>query len=250
MKYVLWAIALFCLANPVSAKSWYDNLLDDLATVGDINSLKNDSDMQMSVNIGYPKWMVGDATKTILKATTWGLEESTETDEEYFYQSRWHVKSLGALQSMAIGAEQVRSRLLVRLVDDGPLTKAVFYGRVQFQKSRGWEDTSVRQIRDEIRPMIAYVTLASRFSGNRPRANVVVMDYKENKKRHGKKEYSIPDPIVASAPEPKPEPRSTTQPVPAPTSTADELLKLKSLLDSGALTQDEFDAEKRKLLGQ
>lgn len=34
----------------------------------------------------------------------------------------------------------------------------------------------------------------------------------------------------------------------APTSVADELLKLKKLLDSGAITQAEFDAQKAKLL--
>lgn len=32
-------------------------------------------------------------------------------------------------------------------------------------------------------------------------------------------------------------------------STADEILKLKSLLDSGILTQEEFDFKKKKLLG-
>ena len=36
--------------------------------------------------------------------------------------------------------------------------------------------------------------------------------------------------------------------VPA-TGVADELLKLKKLLDAGALTQDEFNAQKKKLLG-
>ena len=31
-------------------------------------------------------------------------------------------------------------------------------------------------------------------------------------------------------------------------STADELIKLKSLLDAGVITQEEFDAQKQKLL--
>jgi len=34
-----------------------------------------------------------------------------------------------------------------------------------------------------------------------------------------------------------------------PASVADELTKLKKLLDAGALTQDEFNAQKKKLLG-
>ena len=49
-----------------------------------------------------------------------------------------------------------------------------------------------------------------------------------------------PPPPVAEAP-------------PAPAAPAgdsyDELMKLKSLLDAGVLTQDEFDAEKKKVLG-
>lgn len=36
----------------------------------------------------------------------------------------------------------------------------------------------------------------------------------------------------------------------APVSVADELLKLKKLLDAGALTQDEYNAQKKKLLAQ
>ena len=41
------------------------------------------------------------------------------------------------------------------------------------------------------------------------------------------------------------QPKGTPQPQ---STTADELLKYKSLLDSGAITQEEFDAQKSKLL--
>ena len=34
------------------------------------------------------------------------------------------------------------------------------------------------------------------------------------------------------------------------TSTADELLKFKALLDSGAITEDEYNTQKNKLLNQ
>ncbi len=37
---------------------------------------------------------------------------------------------------------------------------------------------------------------------------------------------------------------------PTTSSVADELLKLKQLLDTGAITQDEFDTQKKKLLNQ
>lgn len=40
---------------------------------------------------------------------------------------------------------------------------------------------------------------------------------------------------------------SKTEPVPVQ-STADELLKFKSLLDAGAITEDEYNAQKKKLL--
>lgn len=39
------------------------------------------------------------------------------------------------------------------------------------------------------------------------------------------------------------------QPVVAPTSDADEIMKFKQLLDAGIITQEEFDAKKKQLLG-
>lgn len=39
------------------------------------------------------------------------------------------------------------------------------------------------------------------------------------------------------------------QPVVQQASAADEILKFKSLLDAGAITQEEFDAKKKALLG-
>jgi hypothetical protein len=43
---------------------------------------------------------------------------------------------------------------------------------------------------------------------------------------------------------------NATQAPPPQQSVADELLKFKSLLDSGAITQAEYDAQKKKLLGE
>ena len=39
-------------------------------------------------------------------------------------------------------------------------------------------------------------------------------------------------------------------PAAEPASVADELLKFKQLLDMGAITQEEFDAQKKQLLGK
>jgi hypothetical protein len=45
-------------------------------------------------------------------------------------------------------------------------------------------------------------------------------------------------------------PKSISAPAPAPAGIADELLKLKSLLDAKAITQQEYDAQKGKLLSR
>ena len=45
------------------------------------------------------------------------------------------------------------------------------------------------------------------------------------------------------------QPSYAPQAIPAAASSADELLKFKSLLDSGVITQEEFDAKKKQLLG-
>jgi hypothetical protein len=42
---------------------------------------------------------------------------------------------------------------------------------------------------------------------------------------------------------------SSQQPAAAPTSVADELGKLKNLFDDGVLTKEEFEAQKKKMLG-
>ena len=52
--------------------------------------------------------------------------------------------------------------------------------------------------------------------------------------------------ICASQPQAEPE----DAPAAEPASVADELLKFKQLLDMGAITQEEFDAQKKQLLGK
>ena len=50
------------------------------------------------------------------------------------------------------------------------------------------------------------------------------------------------------APSP-PTPLPAPAPTPAPASVADELLKFSELLEKGVISQEEFDAQKAKLLG-
>jgi hypothetical protein len=52
----------------------------------------------------------------------------------------------------------------------------------------------------------------------------------------------------AAAASPPPEPVATTASSAASTDSYAELMKLKELFDAGVLTQDEFDAEKAKIL--
>jgi uncharacterized membrane protein YebE (DUF533 family) len=66
-------------------------------------------------------------------------------------------------------------------------------------------------------------------------------------------DYPPPQAYPAPAyPPAEPAPAPAPAPTPAPASEADRiqaLAQLKDLLDQGAISQDEFDTEKRKLLG-
>ena len=62
--------------------------------------------------------------------------------------------------------------------------------------------------------------------------------------------------VAPAAPAAAPAPAPAAAPAPAPAAApasvseaADDLLKLKELLDAGILTQEEFDAKKKQLLG-
>lgn len=52
------------------------------------------------------------------------------------------------------------------------------------------------------------------------------------------------EPLVVSKPEPAPQPAAS-----APMSSFDEVRKYKELLDDGIITQEEFDAKKKEILG-
>lgn len=54
---------------------------------------------------------------------------------------------------------------------------------------------------------------------------------------------------AAAAAPPPPASAPVQEPAAAPADSYDDLMKLKQLLDAGALTQAEFDAQKAKILG-
>jgi len=72
-----------------------------------------------------------------------------------------------------------------------------------------------------------------------------VADYVRSRVAAAKSGYGQP---VVPAPAPAPIPAAPT-PQSSAISAADELIKFKELLDMGILTQEEFDAKKKQLLG-
>lgn len=68
-------------------------------------------------------------------------------------------------------------------------------------------------------------------------------EYEQEQRLSGLEQQGAPPQAAAPAPPPPP------APAPAVVDVAGQLTQLKGLLDAGALTQAEFDAQKRKLLG-
>lgn len=86
--------------------------------------------------------------------------------------------------------------------------------------------------------------------GNESRRGVIAASVDENSITIiGKKRIPEAEDVVQYINNRIKEFKSGKNPVAAPASSADELLKFKQLLDSGAITQEEFDAKKKQLLG-
>lgn len=74
-------------------------------------------------------------------------------------------------------------------------------------------------------------------------------DYSKNKKRHGEKGCELPPREIAKQPEAQKtvgEPDATSPP--ASGSLVKDLKDLKDLLDAGAITPEQYEAAKEKLL--
>lgn len=72
-------------------------------------------------------------------------------------------------------------------------------------------------------------------------AIVLIIVFSKRRKRRARRAEAIAN---GTYPPPKPAPQKTAD----TTFVADELLKLKGLLDSGVITQEEFDKKKSQLL--
>ena len=170
-------------------------------------------------------------------------------------ESRWLVQDARVVPFSLLGVNQIRSNLTARIRPLGPdKTEILFTVALQVQEtdriSSGWVDRSERQAREYIWMAACSTGVCVRYPGNPAMFTQLIDDYRKKDKRHGVDGYELPPRQVAVKPEPKasaPEPGPAASSAPA-ASLADELKKLKELLDSGAITPKEYQAAKDKLL--
>ena len=215
MKNLAVLLLLFWLSRPVLAEPFYMSVARDLEKTGDIASHSDDSDMRMTWVYNHPAWLV---------------------------KSR-------DLPFQLIGVDQIRTRLTARikpLTEDK--TEVVMTVELQVQDREqidsGWVDRSERLAREYVWMMASSAGVSCRYPGNKPIFATLQADYSKGK-RHGEKGYELPPREVAKKPEAPPATNGTTAP-----SLAEEIQKLKELLDTGAITQEEYNLAKAKLLSQ
>ena len=113
--------------------------------------------------------------------------------------------------------------------------------------SSGWVDRSERLAREYIWIAASSTGVSTRYPGNKEIFKPLLTDYKSGK-RHGVKGYELAPRQSAQKPVEISPVNGQTQPTSGGPSLAEEIKKLKELLDAGAITQDEYEAAKAKLL--
>ena len=280
MKQLLLLLTLLILTNPATARPWHYNLLDDLEKTGDVVKANDDSDMQMTFDVTYPYWMVRYQLRRVLEDSRVGFESETGDARQAFVGSRWFINSVDGAANFFSGIDQVRVKFDGRVVNVGPgQTRLILAGRLQVQKSnnnRGWVDKSEREIRNSVREIAASTFLRCRYPTELALRQSVAEDYKTLGKHLGKDNYELPPRQNLSQAEAaehlkfswcahqdclempeasskfcldhKPEAQPIV--VESPSSVADEIRKLKQLLDDGLINQEQFETQKAKLLGE
>jgi hypothetical protein len=142
--------------------------------------------------------------------------------------------------------------LTARIKPLGPdKTQVLFTVGLQVQDTEriasGWVDRSERLAREYIWMAACSTGISTRYPGNAAIFETLINDYAKKNKRHGVDGYEMPPREVAVKPEPKAGDVAPSGGA-APASLADELKKLKELLDAGAITPEEYQAAKEKLL--
>lgn len=229
------------------------DLARDLEKAGDIASHSDEMDMRMTWVFNHPAWLVEEGLREFLEDGEYGLEKTERGKNEVYMESRWLVQDARVVPFALLGVNQLRTKIVGRVKPLGEnKSQILFTVALQVQDTdriaSGWVDRSERQAREYLWMAACSTGVSSRYPGNQAIFARLIEDYKNQEKRHGVDGYELPARQVAIKPEPKAPPESGSSKDAAPASLADELKKLKALLDSGAINPKEYQAAKEKLL--
>lgn len=254
MRY-LTPFLLLLLALPLAAEPYYMSIARDLEKTGDIASHKDDMDMRMSWVYNHPSWLVEEGFRNFFEDGEYGLEKTVRNKNDVYMESRWLVQHARQVPFTLRNAEQIRTMLTARIKAVGEdKTEVLLTVALQVQDtdriSSGWVDRSERLAREYIWIAASSAGIVARYpKSSEALFPQLLTDYRKNGKRHGEKGYELPPREVAVKPADLP---GDAAPAAAPSggsgSLADELKKLKDLLDAGAITPEEYQAAKAKLL--
>ncbi len=245
-------VLLLLLTSPVLAEPYYMSIARDLQTAGDIASHANDSDMRMTWVYNHPAWLVEEGLRVFFEDGEYGLEKVERGKTDVFMETRWLVQGRKQIPFTLAGAEQIRTKLTARVrpIDENQ-TEVLFNVALQVQDkeriSSGWVDRGERLAREYIWIAASSTGVSTRYPGNKAIFKPLLADYRAGK-RHGVKGYELPPREIAKKPEGISSPGTSQPPSGGTSSLAEEIKKLKDLLDAGAITQEEYDAAKAKLL--
>jgi hypothetical protein len=240
---------------PAVAEPYYMEIARDLEKTGDIASHSDDMDMRMTWVYNHPAWLVEEGLRVFFEDGEYGLEKTERGKNDVYMTSRWLVQDAKQVPWTLRDANQIRTMLTARIK---PLsenqTQVLFTVALQVQDTEriasGWVDRSERLAREYIWIAACSAGVSTRYPGNEKIFETLINDYRKNNKRHGVKGYELPprEAAVKPAPTQTAEPAPGASSAPAPASLADELKKLKDLLDAGIITPEEFQVAKDKLL--
>lgn len=252
MRYLAVLLLTFFIALPAQAEPYYMSIARDLEKTGDIASHSDDMDMRMTWVYNHPAWLVEEGVRVFFEDGEYGLEKREAGKSDVFMETRWLVQDRKQVPWTLIGADQLRTKLTARIKPIGEnQTQVVFTVALQVQDkdsfTGGWVDRSERLAREYIWMAASSTGVSARYPGNQKIFSILLDDYRKNKKRHGVKGYELPPREAAQKPAPKVETPASNS-APSSASLAEELKKLKELLDAGAITPEEYTAAKAKLL--
>lgn len=253
MRRFLILLLTFLAFLPASAEPYYMSIARDLEKAGDIASHSDDMDMRMTWVYNHPAWLVEEGVRVFFEDGEYGLEKTERNKSDVFMESRWLVQDRKQVPFTLMGADQIRTKLDARIKPLGEKqTQVVFTVQLQVQdKERiasGWVDRSERLAREYIWIAASSTGVSTRYPDNKGIFDVLINDYRKKGKRHGEDGYELPPRETAQKPpEVTPSTPGSSGGTP-PASIADELKKLKDLLDAGAISPEEYQAAKDKLL--